>query len=147
MRREFSAGGIMVRRLRGRWVVAVIRPAGRPPGNWVLPKGRIEPGESGECAALREIGEETGASGQVIAPLGAIEYWFSDQGERVLKRVSFFLVAYRRGALGRLSEASRREVAEAKWLPLVDAPALLAYAGERGMAQRALEMLADGQSV
>jgi 8-oxo-dGTP pyrophosphatase MutT (NUDIX family) len=48
MRREFSAGGVLVRRLDGRWVLAAIRPAGKKPGTWALPKGRIDEGERGE---------------------------------------------------------------------------------------------------
>src|SRR5438094_818501 len=55
MKREFSAGGVLVRRLRGRWHVAAIRPAGKPPGLWALPKGRIDEGEKGEETALREV--------------------------------------------------------------------------------------------
>ena len=47
MEREFSAGGVLVRRLNGRWMLAAIRPAGKRPGLWALPKGRIDPGEGG----------------------------------------------------------------------------------------------------
>ena len=39
VRREFSAGGVLVRRLRGRWMVAAIRPQGKREGIWALPKG------------------------------------------------------------------------------------------------------------
>ena len=63
MKREFSAGGVLVRRLGGAWVVAAITPGGKPAGTWALPKGRIDPGESAEQTALREIAEETGARG------------------------------------------------------------------------------------
>ena len=66
MQREFSAGGVLVRRLRGRWMMAAIRPAGKPPGLWALPKGRIDAGASGEATALREVEEETTASGIVL---------------------------------------------------------------------------------
>ena len=54
MRREFSAGGVVVRRMRGRWWVAVARPQGRPPGTWVLPKGLVDAGEPVADAAVRE---------------------------------------------------------------------------------------------
>ena len=147
MRREFSAGGVLVRRLRGAYVVAATRPAGRPPGTWALPKGLIEPGESAADAAVRETAEETGARGRVVAPLGRIEYWFSWEGERVLKVVSFFLLRYAGGRLGALPEGSRHEVAEVRWLPLGEAPALLSYRGEREVAGRALERLAGGEDV
>src|SRR3954471_19487808 len=134
MRREFSAGGVLVRRLGGRWMMAAIRPAGRPPGLWALPKGQIDPGEQGEETALREITEETGARGRSLGKLGDVRYWFNWEGERVFKVVSFFLVRYEGGRLGDVPVEHRHEVAEVRWLPLDDAPRLLAYSGEREMA-------------
>jgi 8-oxo-dGTP pyrophosphatase MutT (NUDIX family) len=143
MRREFSAGGVLVRRLERRWMVAAIRPAGKPPGVWALPKGRIDEGESAEVTALREVVEETGAQGRSLGKLGDVRYWFNWDGERIFKVVSFFLVRYERGRLGELPEAFRHEVAEARWLPLEEAPRLLAYGGERDMARKALARLED----
>ena len=144
MRREFSAGGVLVRRLHGSWVVAAIRPAGRPAGLWALPKGRIdegEAGEAGEATALREIAEETGAHGRSLGKLGDVRYWFNWEGERVFKIVSFFLVRYEGGRLGDISEEFRHEVAEVRWLSLDDAGRPLAYAGEREMAVKGLALL------
>jgi len=141
VKREFSAGGVLVRRLNGRWMVAAIRPAGKEPGLWALPKGRIDPGERGEETALREVAEETGARGRSLGKLGDVTYWFNWRGERIFKVVSFFLVRYEGGRLGDVPEAFRHEVAEVRWLPLEDAPRLLAYQGERDMARRALERL------
>jgi 8-oxo-dGTP pyrophosphatase MutT (NUDIX family) len=143
MRREFSAGGVLVRRLRGRWVFAAIRPAGRPEGLWALPKGQIAAGESGEAAALREVEEETGARGDSLGKLGDVRYWFNWQGERVFKVVSFFLVRYERGRLGEVAPQFAHEIAEVRWLPLEDAPRLLAYSGERDVARKALDRLAE----
>ena len=141
MKREFSAGGVLVRRLNGRWVVAAIRPAGKPPGLWALPKGRIDAGERGEETALREVAEETGAHGRSLGKLGDVRYWFNWHGERIFKVVSFFLVRYEGGRLGDLPAEHRHEVAEVRWLPLEDAPRLLTYAGEQDMARKALERL------
>ena len=141
MRREFSAGGVLVRRLQGRWMVAAIRPAGKPPGIWALPKGRIDQGERGEETALREIAEETGAHGRSLGKLGDVRYWFNWDGERIFKVVSFFLVRYAGGRLGDVPAEHRHEVAEVRWLPLEEAPKLLAYGGERDMARKALERL------
>jgi 8-oxo-dGTP pyrophosphatase MutT (NUDIX family) len=143
MRREFSAGGVLVRRLNGRWVMAAIRPAGKKPGSWALPKGQIDEGEHGEETALREVAEETGAHGRSLGKLGDVRYWFNWEGERIFKVVSFFLVRYSGGRLGDVPAAFRHEVAEARWLPLDEAPRLLAYGGERDMAQKALARLAD----
>ena len=147
MRREFSAGGVLVRRLRGRWMVAAIRPAGRPQGLWALPKGRIDEGESGELTALREVAEETGATGRSLGKLGDVRYWFNWDGERVFKVVSFFLVRYESGKLGEIPEAFRHEVEEVRWLPLDEAPQTLAYQGERRMAERALAVLAEEEEL
>ena len=143
MRREFSAGGVLVRRQDEEWVIAAIRPAGKPDGIWALPKGGIGPGESAEASALREITEETGASGRPLARLGDTSYWFNWNGERVFKVVTFFLVLYESGTLGDIAEAFRHEVADVRWLPLADAPQLLAYPGEREMAKLAAVALAE----
>jgi 8-oxo-dGTP pyrophosphatase MutT (NUDIX family) len=141
LKREFSAGAVLVRRLGGRWVVAVIRPGGKRPGTWALPKGRIDAGEGAETTALREVAEETGAHGRSLGKLGDVRYWFNWEGERIFKVVSFFLVRYEGGRLGDIPEAFRHEVAEARWLPLDDAPRLLAYTGEKDMARKARERL------
>ena len=143
MKREFSAGGVLVRRLRGRWMMAAIRPAGKKEGVWALPKGLIDPGEKPEETALREVAEETGARGSSLGKLGDVRYWFNWEGERVFKVVSFFLVRYEGGRLGNVPEAFRHEIAEVRWLLLADAPRLLAYRGEREMAERALARLAE----
>jgi 8-oxo-dGTP pyrophosphatase MutT (NUDIX family) len=123
--------------------MAAIRPAGKPAGLWALPKGRIDDGESGETTALREVEEETGASGRSLGKLGDVKYWFNWKGERIFKVVSFFLVRYESGKLGDITDAFRHEVAEVRWLPLEEAPRLLAYKGEREMAEKALAFLSD----
>jgi 8-oxo-dGTP pyrophosphatase MutT (NUDIX family) len=146
MRREFSAGGVVVRKLRGRWHMAAIRPGGRPAGVWTLPKGVIEPGQSPEETALREVAEETGLRGESLGKLGDVKYvytesWEGGSGERVFKVVSFFLVRATGGRIGDIPSEHAHEVAEAKWLPLEEAPKLLAYKGEREMAAKAISRL------
>jgi 8-oxo-dGTP pyrophosphatase MutT (NUDIX family) len=143
VRREFSAGGVLVRRLRGDWVMAAIRPAGKDPGVWALPKGIIGDGEPPAETALREVEEETGVEGRLVGKLGDIRYVYTWAGERVFKVVSFYLVRYSKGRLGDLPPATAHEVAEARWLPLDEAPQLLAYKGEREMAEKALASLRD----
>ena len=143
MKREFSAGGVLVRRLRGEWRLAAIRPAGKPRGVWALPKGLVGQGESPEESALREVAEETGVQARSLAKLGDVRYVYTWGGERIFKVVSFYLLRYRSGRLGNLPPEHAHEVAETRWLPLEDAPRLLAYKGEREMAEKALNALQD----
>ena len=139
MIREFSAGGVVVRRMRGRPFVAVIRVRDEI---LALPKGHPDGGESAADAAQREVREETGLETQLVEKLGDIRYWYAREGQRVMKIVSFFLFRYRGG---RLADHDH-EVEEAVWLPLEDAPARLAYRGEREMAEAALSRVAQGRS-
>ena len=132
-----------MRRVRGRWVLAGIRPAGKKPGIWALPKGLIGPGEKPEEAALREVAEETGVEARLVTKLGDIRYVYTWAGERVFKVVSFYLLRYRRGRLGQIAPEQEIEVAEARWLPLDEAPKLLAYRGEREMAENALAYIRE----
>jgi 8-oxo-dGTP pyrophosphatase MutT (NUDIX family) len=130
-----------VRRLRGRWWLAAIRPGGRPKGLWALPKGLIGPDERPEEAALREVEEETGLEATPLQKLGDVRYVYTWAGERVFKIVSFYLFRYRSGRIGDIAPEQRIEVDEARWLPLEEAPKLLAYKGEREMAAKALAAL------
>jgi 8-oxo-dGTP pyrophosphatase MutT (NUDIX family) len=141
MRREFSAGGVLVRRFRGRWWLAAIRPGGRPEGIWALPKGNVGSGEPPDATAVREVAEETGVEAVSEGKLGDVRYVYTWEGERIFKVVSFYLLRYRRGRLGDLPAKFRHEVDEARWLPLEDAPRLLSYRGEREMAEKALAVL------
>ena len=138
MEREFSAGGVLVKVIRGRPMVAAIRPQGKPEGTWALPKGNLDPGEEPAQTALREVLEETGVEGRLVEKLGDVKYTYTRRGGlRVFKIVSFYLLRAGRGRLGEIEEAMRVEVVEARWLPLDEAPRLLAYGGERQMAAKA----------
>ena len=132
MEREFSAGGLVVRSFRGRPFLAAVRVKGGTV--LALPKGHIDPGESAEQAAKREVREETGLDAEPVEKLGDIRYWYSRGGERVLKVVSFYLFRYRSGSV----RDHDHEVDSAEWVPLEEAPRLLAYKGEREMAEAAL---------
>ena len=123
--------------------MAAIRPGGKSEGVWALPKGLIGRGEGAEQTALREVEEETGVRGRSLGKLGDVRYVYTWAGERIFKVVSFYLVRYASGRLGDLPAELAHEVAEARWLALDEAPRLLAYKGEREMAERALARLAD----
>jgi 8-oxo-dGTP pyrophosphatase MutT (NUDIX family) len=136
--REFSAGGLVVRRMRGRPYIAAVRL--KDGKVLALPKGHIEPGESGAEAAVREVREETGVDGRLVEKLDDIRYWYSRDGARVLKVVSFFLLGYRSGSVRNFQ---RSEVEGAEWIPLEEAPERLSYRGEKEMARAALSKVAD----
>jgi 8-oxo-dGTP pyrophosphatase MutT (NUDIX family) len=137
VRRELSAGGVLVRVVRGRPMLAAIRPQGKPAGMWALPKGNLDEGESPAETAVREVWEETGVHGRLVEKLGDVKYVYTWAGERVFKVVSFYLLRAGRGRIGEIEEQMRVEVAEVRWLPLDEAPGLLAYKGEREMAAKA----------
>jgi len=132
--RESSAGGVVVRSpAGGGGSLAVIRPAGRPEGTWALPKGQIDPGEQAEAAALREVHEETGLRCRTLRALEPVRYFYVRGGVRVAKTVRFWLMEPLGGTIDDLAEGMRREVAEARWIPLHEAPRLLSYRGERAV--------------
>ncbi|HKY25078.1 MAG TPA: NUDIX domain-containing protein [Gaiella sp.] len=145
MRREFSAGGVVVRRMRGRCWAAVVRPRreGHRAQVWALPKGLIDEGERAGETAVREVLEETGLHAAVERKLGDVRYVYTWDGERIFKVVSFFLLRATGGRIGMLPPGMEIEVAEARWVPLEDAPSLLSYGGEKQIARKAIEALAE----
>jgi 8-oxo-dGTP pyrophosphatase MutT (NUDIX family) len=143
IKREFSAGGAVVRRLRGRWHVAAIRPEGKPEGLWALPKGLVGPGEDPLWTARREVAEETGLVARPVQKLGDVRYVYTWSGERIFKVVSFYLFRYSSGRIGDLPPEHAHEVAEARWLRLEEAPRLLAYRGEKEIAEKAIAAVSE----
>jgi len=106
---------------------------------WSLPKGHVEPGESTEAAAVREVAEETGITGRVLATLGTIDFWFVADGRRIHKTVHHFLLMATHGELS----ADDIEVEQVEWVPLRDLPDRLAYADERRLIEQVPALLAD----
>ncbi len=141
---ETSAGGVVVREDNGVLQVAVIRPRGKK--IWALPKGHVDKGEQAEATAIREVKEETGLTATLEKPLGDIRYVYQWAGERIFKRVSFFLLRYASGEIDALEPEMRLEVDLARWIPLAQAPTELAYKGEREMAKKALSLLSAKES-
>jgi 8-oxo-dGTP pyrophosphatase MutT (NUDIX family) len=156
MVREISAGGVVIRKREDAWWMAAIEPpddsartltgpsqrVAKSKTVLALPKGLVDPGEKPLETALREVHEETGVTAELIAKLADIKYVYTrswGDGSRVFKIVSFYLMRYRSGRINEISPAMRIEVARALWVPLQDAPTLLAYKGEKQMAKRALE--------
>ena len=156
MAREFSAGGVVMRRMKGAWWIAAIHPrrtnddkvtrsAKRRGRIFALPKGTIDPGEKAVETAAREIREETGVHADVVGKLGDIKYvYVRSWGDRkhVFKVVSFFLFLYRSGRLGDIPANMRHEVESAEWVGLDEAARRLSYTGEKDMARAAQKYVA-----
>lgn len=135
---ETSAGGLVVDAERGS-AALIGRLDRRGRLLWSLPKGHIESGETPEQAAIREVAEETGIAGRVLAPLGKIDYWFVAEDRRVHKTVHHFLME---AVGGELSDEDL-EVTEVAWVPLGELDRRLAYADERRLVRLATEMLSE----
>jgi 8-oxo-dGTP pyrophosphatase MutT (NUDIX family) len=149
MLREFSAGALVLRRMRKQWWIAVIEPGreGEPEDRKdvvALPKGNIDAGEEPEQTALREVFEETGLRAESIARLDSIRYVYVRKwagGEKIFKVVTFYLMRYLSGRIGTITDEMKHEVRRAYWMPLQEAAEKLSYKGEKEMAQQALEYL------
>ncbi|BBZ78536.1 NUDIX hydrolase [Mycolicibacterium anyangense] len=138
---ETSAGGLVIDGIDGPRETQVAALIGRVDRRgrmlWSLPKGHIEQGETAEQTAIREVAEETGIQGDVLAALGSIDYWFVTEGRRVHKTVHHYLMRFSGGELC----DEDVEVTEVAWVPLAELPRRLAYADERRLAEVAGELI------
>jgi 8-oxo-dGTP pyrophosphatase MutT (NUDIX family) len=134
---ERSAGGVVV---RGDEVIVIVPTRHGAQGQRVLalPKGHVDPGETPDQTALREVREETGVDARLVEKLGEVRYFYQREGKRIFKRVTFYLFSYLAGSLDDHDD----EVEEARWMPLPAAIEALSYDGEREMAERALSAIA-----
>ena len=138
---QTSAGGVAVRRIGDDFEVAIVS-VGKPE-RWQLPKGIVDPGETPEVTALREVREEAGITATLVAPLDTVEYWYvghrGKQRVRFHKFVYFFLMEYQSGELS----DHDHEVNEARWVSLEQAQTKLAFKGERQAVAQAAALLAQ----
>jgi 8-oxo-dGTP pyrophosphatase MutT (NUDIX family) len=133
---EVSAGGLVLRR-NGASFDALLIGRGHP-RVWSLPKGHVEPRETHEQAALREVREETGCWAEIIAKLSDISYWFYLNGRKHKKSVHFYLMRYLSGDTANHDH----EVDEAAWFEIKAAKRSLKYVNEKRLVDLALEALA-----
>lgn len=138
--REFSAGGLVIDGMdTDRQFAAVVGRGGRRGGTlWLLPKGHIERGEQPEQTAVREIAEETGIRGDVLAPLGSVDYWFRADNAMVHKTVHHYLLRFREGIA---TAADDHDVTDVAWVPIEALPSWLSHADERRLANVAIDLI------
>lgn len=139
--KELSAGGVTYRHCKaGIEILMVLDMFGR----WTLPKGRVEPGEEPDEAALREIREETGIRGRIVTVLSPAHYSYycSHRRASIDKRVEYFLVE----AVGDDSPRPQlEEIKAVKWVRGDEVVALMGYDNNIPTLRQALGILDDHQ--
>ena len=130
---ETSAGGVVLDLSSDPPAVALIaRHDRRSRLLWSLPKGHVEEGETPEQAALREVFEETGLVGRIVAPLGVIDFWFVVEDKRIHKTVHHYVIE---AVGGELSDEDV-EVEAVEWIPFHQVVRKLAYGDERRLVEK-----------
>ncbi|MBB3108973.1 8-oxo-dGTP pyrophosphatase MutT (NUDIX family) [Paenibacillus phyllosphaerae] len=113
--KEISAGGVVYRKVDGKLQIQLIQDRY---GKISLPKGKMEPGETVEQTALREIVEETGMEGMIIAPIDQIKYKYNHESKgSVDKEVHYYLVE----AIGGKLQAQVEEIRGVEWFEPMEA--------------------------
>jgi 8-oxo-dGTP pyrophosphatase MutT (NUDIX family) len=123
MSKVVRAGGGVLHRTRDDGTVEVLVIHRPRYDDWTLPKGKLEPGESVEEGALREVSEETGFNGEIERRIGETSY--KDRRGRP-KRVTYFAM---RPVSGEFEPND--EVDEVRWMPVDEANELLSYDHDR----------------
>ena len=141
MKIETSAGGVVYRKSRGKIEFLAVQHSGHH--RWVLPKGWIDPGETKEQAAVREVKEEAGVEVEIGDYLGEITIFYtssdpSSGGEKVRKTSHFFLMKHKSGDP---AKDHGWEIENTNWLSAKDAIRKLDYPGEKKMVEKAVGLL------
>ena len=136
---QVSAGGVAFRRVKNQIRVAIVSV--KPSLRWQLPKGIVDPGETMEVTAVREVREEAGIETDLIDLIETVQYWYQrvQYGKRIRfhKYVHFYLLQYRSGDV----TDHDHEIAESRWVSIDEALEMLAFKSERGIVEKAREMI------
>lgn len=122
------AGGVVLRG-QGATLRVLLVTAKRQPNQWVFPKGHIEPGETPEQAAIREVEEEAGVVATVGEPVGTLEF----RNARGTVRAQFFVMTF-------VSEDGPREGRRRGWFTVEEARQALGYEDSRMLVSRARQI-------
>lgn len=136
---QVSAGGVAFRWHDSESQIAIVSM--KPKLRWQLPKGIVDPGETPEITAVREVGEEAGIETKLLDLIETIEYWYRStkygKPVRFHKFVHFYLLEYVSGDISNHDH----EVEEARWVSLEEAIEMLAFKGEREVVEKARELI------
>ncbi len=136
---QVSAGGVAFRRTKKnvKLVIVSVRPSLR----WQLPKGIVDPGETPEITAVREVREEAGVNTELLELIDTVEYWYQrlQYGKQIRyhKFVHFYLLQYIDGDV----EHHDHEIEESRWVNFEEAIQMLAFQSERDVVAKAQERI------
>jgi 8-oxo-dGTP diphosphatase len=141
---EYSAGGVVFRPTESGYEFVAVQRARH--GDWSLPKGHIEAGESKEEAAIREVKEETGIEARIVGDLQEVVYFYRRSKEGLTRKsVQYYLMEALTDELG----GPNWEVSESRWVDMTKADSLLSYANDKatiGLALKALDEMTTGEN-
>lgn len=102
---------------------------------WDFPKGHREIYESEEQAAVREVEEEAGVRAEVVERAGQTQYFYYEEGEKVLKTVVYYLMRY----VGEGEATTAFEVSGKVWLPVDEVEEKLTFKDTKEMWRKVKE--------
>lgn len=131
MKREFSAGGIV---FNDKGEVLVTEHSQNK--HWSFPKGLIDPGQTPEQAAVREVREEGGVDAEIIQKVGYSKYVYTLKREKIFKVVTYFLMKYLSGD----PKDHDWEVSDIGWFEPEAALKKLTFSHDKELLKKALEL-------
>ncbi|OGE26324.1 hypothetical protein A3C26_02875 [Candidatus Daviesbacteria bacterium RIFCSPHIGHO2_02_FULL_39_12] len=134
MKREFSAGGIV---FNSKGQVLVTQHSQNK--HWSFPKGLIDPGQTSEQAAVREVKEEGGVEAEIIGKVGYSKYVYTLNGEKIFKVVTYYLMKYKSGDIA----DHDFEVSDLGWFEPEEALKKLTFSQDKELLKKALKMIND----